>query len=446
MVVVMVGLPARGKTYIARKLAHYFNFFHGAPTGLYNVGNYRRKISGASVKASFFDNKNAAAVAERKQAATEAMDALKAFMREGSEKGRVGIYDATNTTRERREWIVSELIGETRGEGVISSKSHVVFVEIVCTNESIIDANIRAVKATMPDYQGQTPDEAVRDFRSRIQKYKDVYETIADETLSYIKSVDEGRQVTANNIRGNLQSRVMQFILSLHNTPRPIYLSRHGQSEYNQLGKVGGDSDLSPAGEEYALKLAEFARDHVLNPDSIDAQVQSRCNPRHARLWTSSLVRTIRTARHINHDAQEDGWVTMRPRVWRNLDEIYAGIFDGLTYKEIQQRAPDEFAQRQQNKLGYRYPRGESYLDVIARLEPLAHEIERQRDPVMIVGHQGILRIVYCYFMGIDREEAPFHKIPLNTVIKLTPAAYGCQEERICLIPGEIAKKDQPSH
>ena len=184
----------------------------------------------------------------------------------------------------------------------------------------------------------------------------------------------------------------------------------------------------------------------MLNPDSIDAQVQSRCNPRHARLWTSSLVRTIRTARHINHDAQEDGWVTMRPRVWRNLDEIYAGIFDGLTYKEIQQRAPDEFAQRQQNKLGYRYPRGESYLDVIARLEPLAHEIERQRDPVMIVGHQGILRIVYCYFMGIDREEAPFHKIPLNTVIKLTPAAYGCQEERICLIPGEIAKKDQPSH
>merc|ERR1712167_141298 len=140
------------------------------------------------------------------------------------------------------------------------------------------------------------------------------------------------------------------------------------------------------AGEEYALKLAEFASGHVLNPDSIDPHVLTRCNPKHARLWTSSLVRTIRTARHINHDVQEDGWVTMRPRVWRNLDEIYAGIFDGLTYKEIQERAPDEFAQRQQNKLGYRYPRGESYLDVIARLEPLVHEIERQRDPVMIVG------------------------------------------------------------
>jgi broad specificity phosphatase PhoE len=31
-------------------------------------------------------------------------------------------------------------------------------------------------------------------------------------------------------------------------TPRPIYLSRHGQSEYNVQGKIGGDSDLSPLG------------------------------------------------------------------------------------------------------------------------------------------------------------------------------------------------------
>ena len=58
---------------------------------------------------------------------------------------------------------------------------------------------------------------------------------------------------------------VLQFMLSLHNTSRPIYLSRHGQSQYNVLGKVGGDSDLSPAGEEYALKLAEFAETDILH-------------------------------------------------------------------------------------------------------------------------------------------------------------------------------------
>ena len=46
LVLVMVGLPARGKTYIARRVARYLQFFHGAPTKVFNVGNYRREISG----------------------------------------------------------------------------------------------------------------------------------------------------------------------------------------------------------------------------------------------------------------------------------------------------------------------------------------------------------------------------------------------------------------
>ena len=33
--------------------------------------------------------------------------------------------------------------------------------------------------------------------------------------------------------------------------------------------------------------------------------------------------------------------------------------------------------------------RGESYLDVIARIEPIIMEMERHRDPLLIVGHQG---------------------------------------------------------
>lgn len=53
-------------------------------------------------------------------------------------------------------------------------------------------------------------------------------------------------------------------MLSLHNTPRPIYLSRHGQSKYNVMGKVGGDSDLSKAGEEYATSLAKFVKTDIL--------------------------------------------------------------------------------------------------------------------------------------------------------------------------------------
>ena len=100
---------------------------------------------------------------------------------------------------------------------------------------------------------------------------------------------------------------------------------------------------------------------------------------------------------------------------------------------------------RKEDKLTYRYPRGESYLDVIARLDPIVHEVERMREPVLIVGHQGILRILYSYFTGGSREEAPFQSIPLNHVIKLEPLTYRCEVERFNLNKGETLH-EAPSH
>jgi broad specificity phosphatase PhoE len=76
-------------------------------------------------------------------------------------------------------------------------------------------------------------------------------------------------------------------------------------------------------------------------------------------------------------------------------------------------------------------------MDVTLRLEPLAQEMERTREPVLIVAHQGILRLLYAYFMGLDRKEAPYVSIPLNNVIELSPHAYGCHEKRFCLMAKE---------
>eukprot|EP00944_MAST-04C_sp_MAST-4C-sp1_P011085 g11085.t1 len=436
LVLVMVGLPARGKTYIARRIGRYLRFFHGAPTKVFNVGNYRREISGAKVGSAFFNPKNTQSLAERQTAANRAMRDLKQWLKEKNDKGRVGIFDATNTTKERRQWILNEL------EELMESKSHIIFIESICNNEDIIHENILAVKLNMPDYKGENPEDAVRDFKARIQNYESVYEPIKDESLSWVRLVDAGRQVTMNNIKGFLAGRVVQFLINLHFHPRPIYLSRHGQSEYNTLQKIGGDSGLSNVGEEYAIALAKYVDEHIL-VDQIDG---IRGNPKHARLFTSSLRRTKLTARHIKHDVLDDGWIVMRPKVLRNLDEIYAGVFDGYTYKEIQEIAPEEFQARSRNKLSYRYPRGESYLDVIDRLAPVIHEIERTKDPILIVGHQGILRIIYAYFMDKPRELAPFEKIPLNTVIKLVPDTYDCKEERHCLIPMSNEDKNTPSH
>jgi hypothetical protein len=82
----------------------------------------------------------------------------------------------------------------------------------------------------------------------------------------------------------------------------------------NASTRVEGTHDSLQQGlsrlEAYALRLAKFAKLEILagHPP--------------ARLWTSSLKRTIQTGRHIEHTTLPDGWVTMRPKVWRAMDEL----------------------------------------------------------------------------------------------------------------------------
>lgn len=188
------------------------------------------------------------------------------------------------------------------------------------------------------------------------------------------------------------------------------------------------------------LHAAALCRAHNANP--VDLQ---------ARLWTSSLQRTILTARHIPHpvlpiSSLSDNWqdskaqrvndgdeweqtgapshpctrlpsthqpihpshplptllalaaflplslslsISAAPRVFRSLDEIFAGEYEGYRYAEIKAKAAKEADLRSLDKLGYRYPRGESYLDIIQRLDPLIQEMEMYREPLLIVSHQA---------------------------------------------------------
>jgi len=134
------------------------------------------------------------------------------------------------------------------------------------------------------------------------------------------------------------------------------------------------------------------------------------------------MQRTIQTAAKISAPKEQ----------WKALNEINAGICEGLSYLEIAQRFPDEFAARDQGKYYYRYPGGESYQDLVARLEPVIMELERAEN-VLVVCHQAVARCILAYFLNKDADDLPYTKVPLHTLIKLTPMAYGCLMECIPL-------------
>jgi broad specificity phosphatase PhoE len=272
----------------------------------------------------------------------------------------------------------------------------------------------------MPDYAGMDPEQAVRDFQARIAHYARVYETVGEDEGSFIKLIDVGRKLVAHRVQGYLPGRLVYFLLNLHPIPRPIYLARHGESEFNALGRIGGDSHLSPAGARFAQNLARY--------------VEGELGEQEYRIWTSTLRRTVETARPLGKQVVE----------WRALDEIHAGDCDGMTYEEIRDRMPKEFAARAEDKFDYRYPRGESYRDVIRRLEPVIVELERERCPVVIVAHQAVLRALYAYLMDRPPRDCPHLAMPLHTVIELVPETYECTEQRIELGPA-TGGKDSPA-
>ncbi|EEP81408.1 fructose-2,6-bisphosphatase [Uncinocarpus reesii 1704] len=399
--VVMVGLPARGKSLIAGKALRYLSWI-GIPAKIFNVGQYRR-LDTPQPSASFFDVSNPDGERLRRAAAEAAVkDMLKWF---ATTDGQVAILDATNSTKERRQWIDTTC----RVAGIAP-----LFVESKCDDHDLIMNNIREVKTTSPDYVGQDPEEAAKDFMNRIRNYEKVYETIGldEDHFAYVKLINVSSQVIINRIRDYLSSRLVYYIQNLHIRPRSIWLSRHGESEFNLTGKIGGDANLSPRGEQYALGLPALLRESGI--------------PTGAKLtiWTSTLKRTNQTARHL---VKEMGYQKLE---WKALDELDSGVCDGLTYEEIQSRYPEDFAARDEDKYNYRYRGGESYRDVVIRLEPIIMELERSEN-VIIVTHQAVLRCIYAYFLNMSQEQSPWMEVPLHTLIKLYRRAYGTEEHRI---------------
>ena len=186
-----------------------------------------------------------------------------------------------------------------------------------------------------------------------------------------------------------------------------IYLSRHGESKYNTEKKLGGNSDLSPKGQNYSFLLADYI-------NNINVEI----------VLTSELIRTVNTAKHIKHSKKK----------MKELNEINAGICENLTYDDVKNIYPDISIARNKDKYNYRYPEGESYNDLLIRLKPVFDIINNTQKTIVIVAHQAILRIIYGELMNIDKTEQPYISIPLHSVIHLNSIDNNINENRIKFI------------
>lgn len=197
--------------------------------------------------------------------------------------------------------------------------------------------------------------------------------------------------------------------------PLKIWLTRHGESQFNVANKLGGNSRLTVNGNSYAQKLGEVF---------YNAFPQGQENvQQHVQVWTSTLTRTIETASKLPAAFQQHRFAA--------LDEINAGICENLTYDEMKDQYPDLFSQRKADKLRFRYPgpSGESYEDLIARVDPVVEKIKKQQGYLIIVAHQAVGRVIYARLVGRPVHEIPNLEMPLHTLFEFTPQPDGSFQE-----------------
>lgn len=198
----MVGLPARGKSLIARKISNYMNWI-GVPTRVFSVASYRRERMGPRPWGDFFDPANqvhslppvcclashdwtagsdegapahgrrgagrhARVATRRRRSRRHVRSSLCCFPPHSYKYvyvyGTPNLcadaecsYDGSNVTQERRRLVLRRCQAE---------HVQVVFVESIVDEPSLIDHNMRQVLAVLP-VEGSRCGTLRRSRRSR---------------------------------------------------------------------------------------------------------------------------------------------------------------------------------------------------------------------------------------------------------------------------------------
>ena len=149
-----------------------------------------------------------------------------------------------------------------------------------------------------------------------------------------------------------------------------LYLIRHGETALNAKGCYYGRTDavLSEKGISQARYLKE-----ILKEVSFDYIV------------ASPLVRAYNTAQSVMEEREQKIFGD------RRLMEQDFGIFEGMTYKEIQSTYPKELDAWNEEFSTYRIPEGESFADVRSRAEDFLRDRESKGEKMLIVAHKGTL-------------------------------------------------------
>ena len=164
-----------------------------------------------------------------------------------------------------------------------------------------------------------------------------------------------------------------------------IYVVRHGES-------VGNVEKSYHGSEELELSEKGIAQVGVLKK-KLD-------NIKFNKIYVSERSRAAQTAQLLGYKHIE---------ISEKLNERGFGIFEGLTFCEIEREYPLQCSHWLEDWRNYRPDKGESHSDIAKRVFDFMDTLlANEKDDVLIITHAGVMRMIYCYVM--DKREELFWK------------------------------------
>jgi probable phosphoglycerate mutase len=189
-----------------------------------------------------------------------------------------------------------------------------------------------------------------------------------------------------------------------------VFLARHGETEWNRVGRRHGqlDAPLTPEGREEVRRAA--ARVGALRIDAV---------------FSSPIGRAL-TSAEMYADA-----LGLPVVIVDELAEIHHGTMAGLRADEVEAAFPGALARRAADKYHWRYPEGESYADGDVRAAAALRVVAGSGSArPLLVSHEMIGRMLLRNLLDLAPEEALAYGHPHGVLYRVDVATRTLEEIR----------------
>lgn len=187
-----------------------------------------------------------------------------------------------------------------------------------------------------------------------------------------------------------------------------IYFIRHGETDWNRDRRYQGQRDV-PLNE---TGRAQAQRNGIALRQFLPAIAE-------AAFVASPLGRARETMEIARAElGLAPGGYALDPR----LMELSYGVWEGTLQDDIIRRAPDVFAARSRDPFRFRPDKGESYADLLLRVQGWAEEVTGD---CVVVSHGGVSRCLRAHMLGLAPELVPGLESPQDRVLILRPGSIG---------------------